>query len=134
MTLNAFIVFLAIASLSACGAARSINATDVQETTGIELCPSGQKNRLGLALYDRGRIWVERDDAGTKVLYDLRCLHAVVYTLGGGLVLGLLVFFLQVGPTAIKFVLGVLAIGYGVNLFFAFAKVPSLLRGTINGS
>lgn len=95
---------------------------------------SGQKNRLGLVLYDRGRIWVERDEAGTKVRYDLRSLHAMMYMLGGALLLGLLASFVQDGPTAIKFGFGIFAFGYGVNVLLALAKVPGLFSGSTNGT
>jgi len=85
-----------------------------------------------LAMYDRGRVWIDRGRDSRVLRYDLRGLHGFILCL----FLGILVFcFGSTQGIAQGIKVGALVFGwlYGVNLLIAIVRVPSLFRRTVAG-
>jgi hypothetical protein len=95
----------------------------------------GGPNWLAMALYDRGRLWIENDMEGRRLRYDLRSLHGLVFCLA--------VFPVFFGVAALggadrSAVLNVLRFAalafcwlYGMNLVLALLRIPRAIRKAV---
>lgn len=85
-------------------------------------------NWLAMVIYDQGQFHIEHGPDGSKLRYDLRSLHGMVFCLCGA------VMFFTVGCVSEGFsrglALGGLAFGwlYGMNILLALVRVPLLIR------
>jgi len=85
-------------------------------------------NWLAMVIYDRGRIWIEKDVRGRVLRYDLRSLHGFVFCLGAA---GLFFTFDAVAGDVLEGLrTGSLAFAwlYGMNILLAVVRVPGLFR------
>lgn len=91
-----------------------------------------KENWRAMAIYERGRFWIDQDMNGRFLRYDLRSLNTLVFCLigvvisflfglaGGGLVMGLLF-----GVAAFAWL-------YGINALLALVRVPLAIRKAAN--
>ena len=86
-----------------------------------------------MALYDRGRFWVEQGPSGRRVRYELRSLEAMVFCLFAALVA--FMFGMAGGGLLGGAKYGALAFGwlYGANVLLALARVPQSIRKAVAG-
>ena len=85
-------------------------------------------NWHAMAIYDRGRFWIERHLEERRLHYDLRSLHGMVWCLfltSIACFIGLLAGGLVGGA---KFATGVFAWLYGMNILLAVIRVPLAIR------
>ena len=90
-------------------------------------------NWLALAIYDRGRFWIEQGLGGRTLRYDLRSLHGMVFCLFVAstiLLIGIVIGDLDGG---LKYAAGAFAWLYGMNLLLALVRVPSAIRRSVRG-
>ena len=81
-----------------------------------------------MAIYDRGQFWIDRDLSGSRLRYDLRSLHVLVFCLIGAAMFFL--FGIQCGGVFSGLKYAGIAFGwiYGMNLLLAFVRVPSAIK------
>lgn len=88
-------------------------------------------NWLALAIYERGRFWLERDLQGRVLRYDLRSLHGMVFCLFAAVV----AFFFGVAADdpslGLKLASVAFAWLYGLNIVLAFLRVPATIRKAV---
>lgn len=85
-------------------------------------------NWLAMVIYDRGQFWIGPSAKGLRLYYSLRSLHGFVFCLVGSVV------FCAAGWQAggVLSGLGLATVAfvwlYGMNVLFALARVPGLIR------
>ena len=91
-------------------------------------------NWLALAMYDRGKFWIEQGVTGRSMRYELRSLHGMVFCLFAALI------FFFFGMAAEGFLgaltFGALAFGwlYGMNALSALGRVHRSIRKAIRAA
>lgn len=88
-------------------------------------------NWSAMVIYDRGRVWIEKDAQGRVLRYDLRSLHGFVFCLGAAGVFfafdsaaGNVVEGLRTGALAFAWL-------YGMNILLAVLRVPGVFRRSV---
>ena len=79
-----------------------------------------------MAIYDRGRFWIERGLDGRKLCYDLRSLHGMVFCLFAAL---LALLF-----GSVKIMAAAFALIYGSSILLAGVRIPHALHRAVNDS
>ncbi|NGN41029.1 hypothetical protein G6N74_08135 [Mesorhizobium sp. CGMCC 1.15528] len=92
---------------------------------------SGGDRLKALALYDKGRIWIDCRSGATVLRYELRSLHAVVFT-GFASIMFVALYGVAEEEGAMQFGAGVFAWLYGVNVLIALFRVPRLFKHALN--
>jgi hypothetical protein len=92
-------------------------------------------NWLAMAIYDRGRFWIERGPGGGRRLrYELRSLHGMVFCL----VVAAMFFLFGLGGAGVagglKFAAFAFGWLYGMNVLFALGRVPGTIRSAVVGT
>jgi hypothetical protein len=88
-------------------------------------------NWLTLVIYDYGAIWIDRGQTVTKIRYDLRSLHGMIFCLCGALM------FAGIGCVALGLSNGLMVgIGafawlYGMNMLLAAFRVQHYFRRAV---
>jgi len=91
-------------------------------------------NWLAMAIYDRGRFWIERAPQGRRLRYDLRSLHVMVFCLIAAA--AAFAFVCAGGEVflAIRIAAGAFAWLYGMNILTAVLRAPPTIRDAVMGS
>jgi len=92
-------------------------------------------NWLAMAMYDRGRVWIEHGIDGRRLRYDLRSLHVLIFCLA---VFPTFFAVAAVGGADRSEIINMLrfaALGfcwlYGINLLLALLRVPRAIRKAV---
>lgn len=91
-----------------------------------------RENWRAMAIYERGRFWIEQDMNGRFLRYELRSLNTLVFCLVGVAISFL--FGLAGGGLEMGFLFGVAAFAwlYGINVLLALVRVPLAIRKAAN--
>lgn len=94
----------------------------------------GEPNASGwpaMAIYDKGRFWIDGSEKGRRLYYDLSSFHAFLFCLAAS------ALFFAIGSidagaaTGARYALFAFGWLYGVNMLLAWTRIPRAIRKSV---
>lgn len=89
---------------------------------------------LALMIYDRGRFWIEQGHGARRLRYDLRSLHAMIYSGFAALAAFVAGLAIEGLATGLGFAAVAFAFLYIINILVAPWRVPSAIRKAVSAT